>query len=57
MFEFSEKEKLDEADGNHELAPTGDEYAVVDKSNKRKPAASENQVLYQVHTCMYSTST
>ena len=51
MFEFlcSEKEKLDEADGNHELSPAGDEYAVVDKSSKRKPVtAGENQALYQV---------
>ena len=45
---YSEKEKLDEADGNHELSPVGDEYAVVDKSTKRKPATSENQALYQV---------
>ena len=46
----SEKENLDEADGNHELSPAGDEYAIVDKSSKRKPvAAAENQALYQVH--------
>ena len=55
MFEClcSEKEKLDEADGNHEQGPAGDEYAVVDKSSKRKVAASENQTLYQVYVNVF----
>ena len=59
----SEKEKLDDDDGdhiNHEQAPTGDEYAVVDTSSKKKVVASENQAFYQVHVhcvhCMYRST-
>lgn len=50
IIELNEKEKLDDADGdpvNHEHAPTGDEYAVVDTSSKKKAVASENQAFYQ----------
>ena len=56
MFEFLCSEDKHGADSdpiNHEQALTGDEYALVDISSKKKAVPVENKGLYQVHvhTC------
>ena len=57
---YRDKDALEEARTDpdsveHEQGPTGDEYAVVDMSGKKKaPKASENQAFYQVYKFLIS---